>query len=101
MEICRKRLRNAPHCEVGPLRFQIVHPFHPLSGQDFEVVSHRKYFTEDRVYFLDKVGCYRSIPAQFTSLAPQDPFVAVSAGRSHFRVEDLFELVKMLGKLKT
>jgi len=63
-------------------------------------VSHRKYFTEDRVYFFDEAGRYRSIPAQFTSLASQDPFVTVSAGRSHFRVEDLLELVKLLGKLK-
>lgn len=46
------------------------------------VVSHRKYFTEDRVYFFDKAGRYRSNPAQFTDLAPQDPFVAVSASLS-------------------
>jgi len=52
------------------------------------------------VYFFDRAGRYRSIPAQFTSLAPQDPFVAMSAGRSHFRVEDLLELTKMLEKLK-
>ena len=64
------------------------------------MVSHRKYFVEDRVYFLDTAGSYRSIPAQFTSLAPQDPFVTMSAGRSHFRIEDLLELAMVLEKLK-
>jgi len=98
--IFKKGSRNAPHSKVGPLQFRITHPYHPLSGQDFEVVSHRKYFTEDRVYFFDESGGYRSIPAQFTSLAPKDPFVVMSAGRSHFRVEDLLELTKMLEKLK-
>jgi len=71
-----------------------------LSGQDFDVASHRKYFTEERVYFFDRAGRYRSIPAQFTSLAPQDPFLAMSAGRSHFRVVDLLELGELLEKLK-
>ena len=98
--IFKKRPRIAPHSRVGPLHFRITHPYHPLSGQDFEVVSHRKYFTEDRVYFFDESGGYRSIPAQFTSLAPQDPFVVMSAGRSHFRTEDLLELAKVLEKLR-
>jgi len=71
-----------------------------LSGQDFDVASHRKYFTEERVYFFDRAVRYRSIPAQFTSLAPQDPFLAMSAGRSHFRVVDLLELGELLEKLK-
>jgi len=100
METYKKRLRNAPHSKVGPLHFRITHPYHPLSGQDFEVVSHRKYFTEDRVYFFDETGGYRSIPAQFTSLAPQDPFVVMSAGSSHFRTEDLLELAELLEKLR-
>ena len=99
-ETYKKPSRNAPHSEVGPLRFRITHPYHPLSGQDFDVASHRKYFTEDRVYFFDRAGCYRSIPAQFTSLAPQDPFLAMSAGRSHYRVADLLELAELLEKLR-
>ena len=99
--ICKKHSRNAPQGKIEPIRFQVTHPYHPLSGQEFDVVSHHKYFVEDRVYFFDTAGRYRSIPAQFTSFAPQDPFVAMSAGRSHFRVEDLLELAKVLEKLKT
>ncbi len=97
----KKRPRNALHSSVEPLRFQITHPFHPLSGEDLEVVFHRKYFTQDRVYFFDRDGCYRAVPAQFTSLASQDPFVAMSAGRSFFRVEDLVELAELLERLRT
>jgi len=98
--IYKKGLRNAPRGRVEPHRFRITHPYHPLSGQDFDVAAHRKYFTEERVYFFDRAGCYRSIPAQFTSLAPEDPFLAMSAGRSHFRVADLLELADLLEKLK-
>src|SRR5437879_2948835 len=100
MEICKKGSRNAPHSRVKPLSFQITHPYHPLALQDFEVVSHRRYFTEDRVYFFDRVGRYRSVPTQFTSLTPEDPFVAMSSGRSQFRVVDLLELTKLLEKLR-
>jgi len=101
MEICKKGSWNAPHNRVELLRFQITHPYHPLSDQEFEVVSHRRYFTEDRVYFFDRGGLYRSVPAQFTNLASEDVFVAMSAGRSHFRIVDLLELTKLLEKLRT
>jgi len=36
------------------------------------------------------------IPANWTSLAAADPFVAVSAGRSWFRPEDLLVLGRLL-----
>jgi hypothetical protein len=39
-----------------------------------------------------------SPPAQWTSLAPPDPFVAVV--RSAFRVADLLELARLLERLR-
>ncbi len=50
-----------------------------------------KFFDEDRRL--------RSLPADWTSLAPPDPFVAVSAGRASFRVEDLERLGDLLRNL--
>ena len=44
-------------------------------------------------------GRVRSLPAAWTSLASPDPFVAVSAGRSFFRIDDLHALVELLGRL--
>ena len=40
-----------------------------------------------------------SLPATWTSEAAADGFVAVSAGRSAFRAEDLLALVDLLGGL--
>ena len=50
-----------------------------------------KFFDEDRRM--------RSLPADWTSLAPFDPFVAVSAGRVPFRVENLERLGGLLRDL--
>ena len=78
-------------------RFQITHPYHPLFQQEFELVQYRRNWGEDRVYFQAGGVHLTSVPASWTSLSPVDPFVAVAAGRSLFRVEDLLELAKLLG----
>jgi len=44
-------------------------------------------------------GRLRSLPTAWTSIASPDPFVAVSAGRSFFRIEDLLGLVDLIGRL--
>jgi hypothetical protein len=36
-----------------------------------------------------------SLPARWTSAVSDDPFVVVSAGRSHFRIADLLELARI------
>jgi Family of unknown function (DUF5372) len=38
------------------------------------------------------------MPAAWTSAAPPDAFVAISAGRALFRIEDLFELSSLVGR---
>ena len=40
------------------------------------------------------------MPLDWTDLGQKDPFVAVSAGRSLFRVEDLLGLVRLIGEIK-
>jgi len=46
---------------------------------------------------VDETGKAQSLPARWTSAAAEDPAVVVSAGRSHFRVADLLELLKLVG----
>ncbi len=79
----------------------MTHPFSPLFCREFELVTYRHNWGEDRVYYVDDEGDLRSLPARWTSVVPEDPFVVVSAGRSHFRVADLLELVELLGVLQT
>ncbi len=60
----------------------MTHPFHPLFDREFEHVSYRHNWGEDRLYYFDAEGRLRTIPACWTSVAPVDPFVAIAAGRS-------------------
>jgi len=48
------------------------------------------------LFFHDNHGQLSLIPLAWTSLAPEDPFVIVSAKRSWFRVVDLLELVRLI-----
>ena len=78
----------------------MTHPFHPLSGKVFELVTCHRNWGEGLVYYHDEVGKLCSLPLKWTSLAPIDPFVSLSAGRAAFRVSDLLELSRMLASLK-
>jgi Family of unknown function (DUF5372) len=53
-----------------------------------------------RVYFHDDAGRLRKIPAGWTDIVAEDPFVIVSAGRSAFRVTDLLMLADLIEALK-
>ncbi|MCK4415444.1 MAG: hypothetical protein KAY32_18055 [Candidatus Eisenbacteria sp.] len=74
----------------------MTHPFHPLFGRQFDLISYKHCWGEDRVFYLDESEQVRSLPAPWTSVAGDDPFLVVSAGRSPFRVSDLMELVKLV-----
>lgn len=78
----------------------MTHPFHPLRGREFDLVTYRQNWGEDRVYFHDDQGHLRALSAGWTSLGAEDPFVAVSAGRSAFRTVDLVELVGLIQGLQ-
>jgi len=76
---------NAPLFNGGEEEtFQITHPFHPLYGESFELVTYRRNWGLDRVSYHDDTGKLCSIPAQWTSVYSPEPFVVISAGRSPF-----------------
>lgn len=79
--------------------FTITHPFHPLNGRRFELVSYGHCWGEERVSFHNDEGHLCSIPVSWTSMATPDPFVAVAQGRSLFRIEDLLALVALVREL--
>lgn len=84
---------------TGPVR--ITHPFHPLFGQELDFIVHRHNWGEDRVYYRDRDGHLASLPACWTSVVPEDPFVTLAAGRSPFRVDDLIELASVVLRLRS
>ena len=65
------------------------------------MVVHRHNWGEDRVYFHDGRGHLTSLPAGWTSAVPADACVAVAAGRSRFRVEDLVALAALVLRLRS
>jgi len=60
----------------------------------------RHNWGEDRVYYHDEQGQLTSVPAGWTDVIPPDPVVAISAGRSPFRLQDLLELARLVEPLK-
>ena len=48
------------------------------------------------MYFHDDKGRLRKIPACWTDAVAADPFVAIAAGRSAFRVADLLTLADVI-----
>jgi hypothetical protein len=74
--------------------------FHPLYGREFTLVERRSAWGEERVYFYDDYGDLRRLPAAWTSAASPDAFVEISAGRSHFRIEDLLHLTVLIAQLR-
>ena len=67
-----------------------------MFGHEFDLLTYRHNWGEDRVYFQDEAGTLRSIPAGWTSAVALEPFVAVAAGRSYFRVADLCALADLV-----
>ena len=80
---------------------RVTHPFHPLCGQEIDFVVRRAQWGEDRVFYRDERGHRASVPTCWTSLAPEDPYIAVGTGRSRFRVRDLVDLVVLLRELRS
>jgi len=78
-------------------RFRITHPFHPLRGQEFSLVQYRRSWRNERVEGVDERGRHVAVPVSWTDAAAQhDPFLAVSAGRALFRVQDLLDLTQLV-----
>jgi YD repeat-containing protein len=81
-----------------PGRFRITHPFHPLRGAEYELVTRKLAWGEDRVFYYDQAGALKSFLSNVTDLAPEDAFGRVSAGRSAFRADDLLELRRLIDR---
>jgi hypothetical protein len=78
----------------------VTHPFHPLFGRDFEFVVHRRNWGEDRVYCRAEDGGLFSLPAAWTDVVGEDPFVVVAGGRCPFSVDGLLGLATLIDRLR-
>ena len=78
----------------------MTHPFHPLSGRDFEFVVFRQNWGEDRVHLRDENGQLFSLPAAWTDVVAADPFVVVAAGRCAFTADGLLAVADLAGRLR-
>jgi hypothetical protein len=88
------------HGDAADSSFEVIHPHHPLKGQQFKLVTYRHNWGEDRVYFHDSDGRLCSIPASWTTAVAADPFVMLAAGRCLFRYEDLLRLANLMEKAR-
>jgi hypothetical protein len=79
-------------------RFRITHPFHPLRGAEYELVTRKLTWGEDRVFYYDQAGALKSFLSNVTDVVPEDAFEQVSAGRSAFRADDLLELHRLIDR---
>jgi hypothetical protein len=72
-----------------------------LNGQEYEMVGFAHTWGEHRVFFREAGQTrVRALPATWTDVVGADPFVVLSAGRSHFRPENLLQLALLLAELK-
>ena len=79
----------------------MTHSFHPLSGREFELVTCKQAWGEDRVYFKDARGRLRHMPVGWTSIAKPAAFQVTAAGRCRFRTDDLLRLVDLVEALRS
>ncbi|MBV8137371.1 MAG: hypothetical protein JO121_17325 [Deltaproteobacteria bacterium] len=68
--------------------------------RQFELITRRRNWGEDRVWFEDGEGRLQTLPTSWTDAGGVDRFVAVAAGRSLFRVAELIELALQIEGLK-
>ena len=69
-----------------------------MFGRELEFVKRRRNWDADRVYVYDDGGELVSLPAEWTDVAAEDPFVVIAAGRCPFRVEDLLKLADLVDR---
>ena len=79
----------------------MTHPFHPLFGRELRLVSRERTWSGERVYVENDHGEVRGLPLLWTSEGPEDPALVVGGGHAHFRAEDLVELARRLGEVRS
>ena len=94
-----KSRRTTPGQSGSGAFFRIVHPFHPLSGQELERASGPPQANQRFVWFHTAEGRLSQVPLNFTDLVEPDPFVMVSSGRACLGLKDLLGLVDLLREL--
>jgi Family of unknown function (DUF5372) len=93
-------MSTTPDASSESRRFRITHPFHPWSGQEFELVTYLQTWGEHRVYFHKEGEHLVSVPASWTDIIAEDPVVQLATGRALFRALDLIELAQLLKGLR-
>src|SRR6266550_8524857 len=59
-------------------RFRVTHPFHPLSGHEYELVGFAHTWGEHRVFFREPGQTrVRSLPANWTDVGGADAFLVL------------------------
>ena len=94
------KCRITPIGDVKESKFQVIHPFHPLAGREFDLIDYTISWGDGRVFFYNDKNHLKSIPARWTNVAPIDPYVRIGAGRCSLRFPDLLELAVLLSDIK-
>ncbi|TMR89553.1 hypothetical protein EJK15_60145 [Nonomuraea basaltis] len=72
-----------------------------MFDQVLEFVKRRNnYGNDDRVYVYDTRGELVSLPAEWTDVVVEDPFVVMSDGRAAFRADDLLKLADLVEQMR-
>ncbi|MBF8193248.1 hypothetical protein ITP53_47795 [Nonomuraea sp. K274] len=72
-----------------------------MFDQVLEFVKRRKnYGNDDRVYVYDTHGELVSLPAEWTDVVAEDPFVVMADGRAAFRADDLLKLADLVEQMR-
>jgi Family of unknown function (DUF5372) len=93
-------LSTAPDRIAAERTVRVTHPFHPWCGREFAFIAARQNWGEDRVFFFDEEGVQRSLPRGWSDAGDVHPFVAIAAGRSALRFEDLVVLTELIAEIR-
>ena len=81
-------------------QFKITHPFHPLYQQEFTLLHYRRSWGRTYIDYVDAQDKVGAVPLEWTDAAPPDPFVAISATRAVFRIQELLRLKQWVDSMK-
>ena len=65
-------------------RFRITHPFHPLRSVEYELVTRKLTWGEDRVFYYDASRKLESLLTNVTDVLSKDAFDGISAAGQRF-----------------
>jgi len=78
----------------------VTHPFHPQSGQTFELIRVAASRHGDRVWVRGQGGIRIPFPRAWTSLADTDVWRQAAGGRTPFRLDDLLAVADRVAVLR-